>query len=429
MSTRCRTQWNSTEVHRLLFPFGEGFKDARQEPVLRLPESESFRAPKWAQAPERYTCALDVIKDGAVVGTVDLSRHRCFLVGRQRESCNIPLQHSSISRQHAVLVHSKLGVTYVLDLGSAHGTFIGRVRVTPWALYELRSGAILRFGASSKTYIFRAFLSNEHMAARHFASGEPPDAGPLAAGEDEVPESNTPSAVANPLKAPSDIQFCGVRLWNGELLRATCRNVRVVPASGDHGGEPPPRKRPRTSASEKGGGGNDENDDDGGKSSGRVVSFDTSPPVIVQGEWSGDGDEGKGRFESLVTTVAISSAPTVSHEAGTAPGTRGAAKISDAERRRRQQLLMNRARLPGIAEPTAPNPLAQMYSPSAAGETPQGLPGTTGSAAVASGSSNQRLPGQGLQGSVGAGSGRRGHQEEGAEDAGDGDGPMYLRKG
>ena len=62
------------------------------------------------------------------VGTVfDLSlqkllvdEKRCYLFGRDKDSCDFPLQHQSCSRQHAALVyHKHLNRPFLIDLGSS----------------------------------------------------------------------------------------------------------------------------------------------------------------------------------------------------------------------------------------------------------------------------------------------------------------------
>jgi len=63
---------------------------------------------------------FETTKDGVVGGTVDIGAKAVCTIGRS-SSCDVVLEHPSISRQHAVLLHTSTG--YMLfDLGSIHGT-------------------------------------------------------------------------------------------------------------------------------------------------------------------------------------------------------------------------------------------------------------------------------------------------------------------
>lgn len=63
---------------------------------------------------------IDTSKDGAVGDTLEISRKSVCVIGRS-STCDVVLDHPSISRQHAVLMHLSTGYV-VMDLGSVHGT-------------------------------------------------------------------------------------------------------------------------------------------------------------------------------------------------------------------------------------------------------------------------------------------------------------------
>jgi hypothetical protein len=79
---------------------------------------------------------LDVIKDGVLLDTINLSMHAWYVVGRQPpdegvdEASNfILMEHPSLSRKHAVFQNGISPLTstesmHVYDLGSTHGTFV-----------------------------------------------------------------------------------------------------------------------------------------------------------------------------------------------------------------------------------------------------------------------------------------------------------------
>jgi pSer/pThr/pTyr-binding forkhead associated (FHA) protein len=66
------------------------------------------------------------------------------LVGREA-SCNVIASHPSVSRRHA-LIKRKQDVFFVVDQGSANGTFVDSKRVVD---ATLRDGTVLRFGSAT----------------------------------------------------------------------------------------------------------------------------------------------------------------------------------------------------------------------------------------------------------------------------------------
>ncbi|GBG80974.1 hypothetical protein CBR_g31530 [Chara braunii] len=114
----------------------------------------TYAPPEWAIEPKAGVYYLEVIKDGSILDNLALDRRRT-LFGRQAAMCDIILDHPSVSRQHAVIVHHKSGSVYVIDLGSAHGTFVSNERLAKDAPTELEIGCSVRFAASTRSYILR----------------------------------------------------------------------------------------------------------------------------------------------------------------------------------------------------------------------------------------------------------------------------------
>ncbi|KAM1009063.1 hypothetical protein FF1_005388 [Malus domestica] len=114
----------------------------------------TWRPPDWAIDPRPGVYSLEVLKDGQVLDRIALVRRR-NIFGRQSQTCDFVLDHQSVSRQHAVVVPHKNGSIYVIDLGSAHGTFVANERVTKDTPVELEVGQSLRFAASTRTYVLR----------------------------------------------------------------------------------------------------------------------------------------------------------------------------------------------------------------------------------------------------------------------------------
>ncbi|XP_024974435.1 kanadaptin isoform X2 [Cynara cardunculus var. scolymus] len=69
--------------------------------------------------------------------------------------CDFVLEHPTISRFHAVLQFNKSGGAFLYDLSSTHGTFINKNQVKKKVYVELHVGDVLRFGHSSRLYIFQ----------------------------------------------------------------------------------------------------------------------------------------------------------------------------------------------------------------------------------------------------------------------------------
>lgn len=88
-----------------------------------------------------------------------------YLFGRERRIADIPTDHPSCSKQHAVLQYrlvekeqpdgmmSKQVRPYLMDLGSTNGTFINENRVESLRYYELFERDNIKFGNSSREYV------------------------------------------------------------------------------------------------------------------------------------------------------------------------------------------------------------------------------------------------------------------------------------
>ncbi|CAA0818028.1 SMAD/FHA domain-containing protein [Striga hermonthica] len=114
----------------------------------------TWQPPDWAIEPRPGVYYLEVLKDGEVIDQVRLEKKR-HIFGRQFHACDFVLDHQSVSRQHAAVVPHKNGSIYVIDLGSAHGTFVANERLTKDSPVELEAGQSLRFAASTRTYVLR----------------------------------------------------------------------------------------------------------------------------------------------------------------------------------------------------------------------------------------------------------------------------------
>lgn len=99
---------------------------------------------------------LDVVKNSSVLQKLLIDDKPCYFFGRNKDTCEFPLQHQSCSRQHAALVyHKHLKRPFLVDLGSTHGTFVGSMRLEPFKPTQIPIDTTISFGASTRTYTLR----------------------------------------------------------------------------------------------------------------------------------------------------------------------------------------------------------------------------------------------------------------------------------
>lgn len=96
-----------------------------------------------------------------------IHKQSAYLLGHQKEICDIYLEHPSISKQHAViqfrlwqgkesatgLEGKKMVKPYIMDLKSANGTFLNGERIEPERYIEIMEEDVLKFGGSSRDYV------------------------------------------------------------------------------------------------------------------------------------------------------------------------------------------------------------------------------------------------------------------------------------
>ncbi|KII67420.1 Smad nuclear interacting protein 1 [Thelohanellus kitauei] len=91
-----------------------------------------------------------------------IHRQPVYLIGRDRRVVDIPIDHPSCSKQHAVLQYRKIPIDndefvikpYILDLGSANGTFLNDEGIKPKQYYEILHQDVVKFAYSTREYVF-----------------------------------------------------------------------------------------------------------------------------------------------------------------------------------------------------------------------------------------------------------------------------------
>ncbi|KAI9145707.1 SMAD/FHA domain-containing protein, partial [Paraphysoderma sedebokerense] len=126
--------------------------------VLKYSEPPESRKPK-----EKWR--LHVFKGKEQIDILHIHQQSAYLLGRDRLVADIPTDHPSCSKQHAVIQFRKISERndkgelkqkvkpYIIDLESTNGTFINSVRVQPARYIELKVGDVLRFGESTRDYV------------------------------------------------------------------------------------------------------------------------------------------------------------------------------------------------------------------------------------------------------------------------------------
>ncbi|XP_050481381.1 smad nuclear interacting protein 1-like [Bombus huntii] len=131
--------------------------------IIKYSEPADARKPKrrWRLYPFKGEKALP---------TLYIHRQSAYLMGRDRKVADIPLDHPSCSKQHAVLQYRLVSFQkegggegrrirpYLIDLESANGTFVNNVKLEPRRYHELLKRDVIRFGFSSREYV----LLHEH---------------------------------------------------------------------------------------------------------------------------------------------------------------------------------------------------------------------------------------------------------------------------
>lgn len=90
---------------------------------------------------------------------VELHKQSAFLLGKDTRVVDIPAEHPSCSRQHAVVqfraptAHKVSPKPYIIDLGSTNGTHLNSHTIEAQRYYELLERDIFSLGNSSRDYV------------------------------------------------------------------------------------------------------------------------------------------------------------------------------------------------------------------------------------------------------------------------------------
>lgn len=135
--------------------------ELKKENQVVLPAGIAYSVPAWSGLCTAGPFALEVLKNGVIIDTLDLCSRPLHILGRL-PVCHITMEHPSLSRYHAVLqynAHPNLSDRpvgwYLFDLDSTHGTWVNKVKIRPMEFHRVRVGHVLKFGGSSRLYIMQ----------------------------------------------------------------------------------------------------------------------------------------------------------------------------------------------------------------------------------------------------------------------------------
>ncbi|VDO43799.1 unnamed protein product [Onchocerca flexuosa] len=134
--------------------------------VIKYNEPSDAHMPKlrWRLYPFKGDEALPVLY---------IHRQSAYLIGRDRKIADLPVDHPSCSKQHAVFQYRLTskdlpdGTTvkrvrpYIIDLNSANGTYLNNERIESQRFVELREKDVLKFGFSTREFVLLNEKSND----------------------------------------------------------------------------------------------------------------------------------------------------------------------------------------------------------------------------------------------------------------------------
>lgn len=147
--------------------------------VIKYAEPPEARRPKrrWRFYPFKGEQAL---------ATLYIHRQSCYLIGRDRKVCDLPVDHPSCSKQHAALQYRLVNYDredgskgkrvrpYIIDLESANGTFVNNMPIEAKKYVELLEKDVIKFGFSSREYVLLHENSQEDQEDDNVAEDDAP---------------------------------------------------------------------------------------------------------------------------------------------------------------------------------------------------------------------------------------------------------------
>lgn len=96
---------------------------------------------------------------------IPIHKKSYFLLGRDRKVVDIPLDHPSVSKQHAVIQYRNVEIErknggkfkeirpYLMDLASSNKTYLDNKEIEPMKYHQLLEKDVIKFGFSTREYV------------------------------------------------------------------------------------------------------------------------------------------------------------------------------------------------------------------------------------------------------------------------------------
>uniref|UniRef100_A0A915PSS7 FHA domain-containing protein n=1 Tax=Setaria digitata TaxID=48799 RepID=A0A915PSS7_9BILA len=137
-------------------------KDVADATVLGIsitePKLEYTPPPFAIQPPNDADYGFEIIKNGIIINRINFKERKAstFVVIGRLPSCDVELEHPTISRHHCILQYGEdlMNRTgkgwHIYDLSSTHGTKLNKKRIPPKRFIRIHVGHVMQFGGSSR---------------------------------------------------------------------------------------------------------------------------------------------------------------------------------------------------------------------------------------------------------------------------------------
>ncbi|KAI8637198.1 SMAD/FHA domain-containing protein [Parasitella parasitica] len=144
--------------------FGLSGKLAAETNTVKGVELKYNEPPEAAKPSLKWR--LYVFKGDEQIDLLHIHRQSSYLIGRDRVVVDIPVDHPSCSKQHAVIQYrmvteegsngkpTKAVKPFIIDLDATNGTYLNNEQIPATRFIELKAKDVLKFGNSAREYVF-----------------------------------------------------------------------------------------------------------------------------------------------------------------------------------------------------------------------------------------------------------------------------------
>jgi hypothetical protein len=128
------------------------FQTKPEDQDKRISFEIGYIVPFWSSKPN-HKYSLDIWREGVIVDNIDISKKEYYLIGRNKNLCDVYLNNMTVSRIHCVIQHKDDGGVYLYDLDSVYGTFINKRPIAKKTYVKLNVGDTFKLGQSNRMFI------------------------------------------------------------------------------------------------------------------------------------------------------------------------------------------------------------------------------------------------------------------------------------